>query len=62
LESEPVAFHERVRSEFLNLAAVDPDRYAVIDARQSVEAIHAAIVERVSVLPLLKKNLGKKVK
>jgi len=62
LESEPVAFHERVRGEFLNLAAADPDRYVVVDGRGSVDAIHAAIVERVSVLPLLKKNLGKKVK
>jgi len=51
-----------VRGEFLNLAAADPDRYVVVDGRGSVDAIHAAIVERVSVLPLLKKNLGKKVK
>jgi dTMP kinase len=56
LEEEPLEFHERVRQEFLNLANVDPDRYVVIDGRQSVEAIHAAIRERVSVLPLLKIN------
>jgi dTMP kinase len=56
LEEEPLEFHERVRQEFLNLANVDPDRYVVIDGRQSVEAIHAAIRERVSMLPLLKIN------
>jgi len=60
LESEPLAFHERVRNEFLNLANVDPERYAVIDATQSIEAIHEQIKERVSVLPLLKINSEKK--
>ena len=56
LESEPLAFHERVRSEFLNLANVDPERYAVIDGRQSIAAIHEQIKERVSHIPLLKIN------
>ena len=56
LESEPLAFHERVRREFLNLANIDPERYAVIDATQSVDAIHAQIKERVDHLPLLKIN------
>jgi thymidylate kinase len=41
----------------LNLANVDPERYAVIDARQSVEAIHEQIKERVQSLPLLKINM-----
>jgi dTMP kinase len=62
LEEEPLEFHERVRQEFLNLANVDPDRYMVIDGRQSVDAIHEAIRERVSGLPLLKMNKGKKAK
>ncbi len=56
LESEPLAFHERVRQEYLNMAQVDPERYLVIDARLTIEQIHAAIVERVSTLPQLKKN------
>ena len=56
LESEPLDFHERVRNEFLNLARVDPDRYVVVDAQQSVEAIQEAIRERVAALPLLKIN------
>ncbi len=56
IESEPLAFHERVRQEFLNLANVDPERYFVVDATQSKESIHAQIIERISVLPLLKIN------
>jgi dTMP kinase len=57
LESEPLQFHERVRQEYLNMAQVDPERYLVIDARLTIEQIHAAIAERVATLPLLKKNL-----
>jgi dTMP kinase len=63
LEGEPLAFHERVRQEFLNQANVDPERYFVVDARQSEAAIQAQIVERISKLPLLKMNQrGKKNK
>jgi dTMP kinase len=60
LESEPLAFHERVRNEFLNLANIDPERYAVIDATQPIADIAAQIQERVSHLPLLKINAAKK--
>jgi len=59
LEEEPLEFHERVRQEFLNLANMDPDRYLVIDGRQSKEAIHAVIRERVAMMPLLKINKKK---
>jgi len=50
LESESLAFHERVRQEFLSLSLLDPERYLVVDGRQSVEDIHATIVARVSEL------------
>ncbi|HEY8534141.1 MAG TPA: dTMP kinase [Micromonospora sp.] len=50
LESESLAFHERVRYAFLDLAAADPNRYLVLDANQPVETIHKAIVERVALL------------
>jgi len=56
LEQEPVAFHERVRREFLNLAAVDPDRYFVVDATQSPDAIQEQIANRVALLPQLIKK------
>ena len=60
LEAEPIAFHERVRQEFLSLANTDPERYFVVDGTSSVEAIHAEIVERVSQIALLKINKAKK--
>ena len=53
LESEPLAFHERIRQEFLQLALMDPERYLVVDATQSVEQIHSAITTRVGELPAL---------
>jgi dTMP kinase len=59
LESEPLNFHERVRQEYLNMAQIDPERYLVVDARQSIEQIHSAIIERVSTLAALKEKVKK---
>ena len=56
LESQPIDFHERVRQEFLQLAALDPERYVIIDGNQSVEDTHTAIISRVSEIPALKRN------
>ncbi|HET8641840.1 MAG TPA: dTMP kinase, partial [Pseudonocardiaceae bacterium] len=50
LESESLAFHERVRHAFLDLAAADPPRYLVLDARRPAEELTAAAVERVLTL------------
>jgi dTMP kinase len=60
LEAEPLAFHERIRQEFLNIAASDPERYFVVDATQDKESIHNQIIERVSSLPQLRENLTEK--
>ncbi len=52
IEAEPAEFHQRAREGFLRLAAADPEHYAVIDARDSVDAIAAVIRERLErVLP-----------
>ncbi|WP_370246953.1 dTMP kinase [Nocardioides sp.] len=51
IEGEPLAFHERVRSSFLALAAADPEHYLVLDARDDVEVLAARI--RDAVAPLL---------
>ena len=59
LESEPLQFHERVRQEYLNMAQIDPERYLVVDARQSIEQIHSSIIERVSTLAALKEKVKK---
>ena len=56
LESQPIAFHERVRQEFLQLAALDPERYLIVDGNQTIDDIHTAIISRVSQIPALKRN------
>jgi dTMP kinase len=56
LESQPIAFHERVRQEFLQLAALDPERYLIVNGNQTIDDIHTAIVSRVSQIPTLKRN------
>ncbi len=56
LESQPIDFHERVRQEFLQLAALDPERYVIIVGNQSIEDTHTAIISSVSEIPALKRN------
>lgn len=51
IESEPLAFHQRVREHFLALAAADPDHYLVVDADQDPETVHALV--RAAVEPWL---------
>ena len=53
LEAEPLAFHERVRQEFLQIARLDPERYLVVDGRQSIDQIHTEIINRVATLPAI---------
>lgn len=50
IEAESLDFHERARSGFLALAAANPEHYLVLDARQPVEEIAAAIQTRVGEL------------
>lgn len=51
IEGQSLEFHQRVRQGFLDLAALDPEHYLVLDARAPVEEISAAIRARVE--PLL---------
>ena len=51
LEAEKNDFHARVRAGYLELAAAEPDRFLVLDARDPIETIAAAIRARVE--PLL---------
>ena len=55
LERESLDFHERVRQEFLSMALLDPERYLVIDGRQSIEDLNRVIVDRVMELRDLNK-------
>jgi dTMP kinase len=50
LESESLDFHQRVRQTFRALAEAAPDRYLVLDARQSPDEIAAVIRVRVAEL------------
>jgi dTMP kinase len=50
LEGESLAFHERVRYAFLDLAAADPKRYLVLDASRPAEELAAAVIGRVAEL------------
>ncbi|MEV6925485.1 dTMP kinase [Dactylosporangium sp. NPDC051485] len=46
LESESLAFHERVRYAFLDLASADPSRYLVLDATKSIDALAEGVLQR----------------
>jgi dTMP kinase len=48
LEREDLAFHERVRHAFLDLAAADPRRYLVMDGTRSVDEIATEVLARVT--------------
>lgn len=50
LEAEQHEFHARVRAAYLELAAAEPQRFLVLDATDEVEAIAAAIRDRVRTL------------
>ncbi len=52
IEAEPMEFHDRVRREFLRLAAAEPRRYLVVDATLAPEEVAAAVRQRLAqVLP-----------
>jgi dTMP kinase len=53
LEAEPLAFHERVRQEFLQISRLDPERYLVVDGTQTIEQIHNEIINRVATIPAI---------
>jgi len=50
LEAEAAEFHDRVRQAYLQLAAAEPGRFVVVDATLPVDAIAAAIRERIAAL------------
>lgn len=50
LEREAIEFHQRVRAEYLTLAAAEPERFLVLDATLPIGELHTEIVARVSPL------------
>lgn len=47
LEREPNCFHQAVRQQFISIAQAEPQRIKVIDATNTVEKIHEAVVAQV---------------
>jgi len=43
-ERETIAFHERVRAGFLELAAAEPDRFVVVDAAAPMADVRARVL------------------
>jgi dTMP kinase len=50
LEREKTEFFEAVRQGYLALAAAEPNRFFIVDARQSVDEMAALIRDRVDAL------------
>jgi dTMP kinase len=48
IDARELAFHERVRSGFLTMAAAEPDRWLVVDATQPLDDIRESIVARLA--------------
>ena len=47
-ENEALAFHEKVRAGYLELARLEPQRYRIIDAAQSPDQVFAEICKTLS--------------
>ena len=43
MEGKGAQYHQRVRQGFLDLATLDPERYILLDASESIEAVHQQI-------------------
>jgi dTMP kinase len=48
IEQRPIEYHRRVRENYLSQAAADPNRYRVIPADRSPDAVHADVLAAVS--------------
>ncbi len=44
IESEPAAFHEKVRDAFVMLSKIYPGRFVIVDGTQTKDEIHAEIM------------------
>ncbi len=50
MEAEVLAYHERVRAGYLELARQEPERWVVLDGRLPVEVLHQRVRERVAAM------------
>jgi dTMP kinase len=51
MEGQPIDFHQRVAEAYERLAAAEPKRFARLEATDTREKIHSAVIERLK--PLL---------
>ncbi len=52
--TEAIAFHQRIRTEFLDIARRDPKRVTVIDGNRPVETIQQELRQQVAAMPQLR--------
>jgi dTMP kinase len=50
MEQETLAYHQRVRAGYLQMAAAEPGRWLLVDASQTVDAVQTAVRARVEAL------------
>jgi dTMP kinase len=50
MEQEALAYHQRVRAGYLQMAAAEPGRWLLVDAGQAADAVQAAVQTRVQAL------------
>ena len=50
MEAEVIAYHERVRQGYLELARQEPERWVVLDGREPVASLHTRIREHVAAM------------
>ncbi len=50
MEQETLAYHQRVRAGYLQMAAAEPGRWLLVDASQDVNAVQAVVQARVGEL------------
>jgi len=50
MDQQELAFYERVRAGYLAMAAQEPERWCVLDARQPVDVLHEKVRQRVEAL------------
>ena len=48
LDAEQLVFHRRVREGYLQMAAAEPHRWLVLDARQPIDSLQQAIRKRLA--------------
>jgi dTMP kinase len=50
MEQETLAYHQRVRAGYLEMAAAETGRWLLVDASQAVDAVQAAVRERMGTI------------